>query len=245
MVQVVELAVIGVAALLTSVLSAVAGLGGGIILLLVLAQFFVPAVAIPLQSGVQFVANGSRALMIRGDISWPAVGWSTVLVFPGALLGVRVATALPEDVMRVVLGVFVLIVAWRPSLLRWHDGRPLPSQAMLPVGGAAGFVNATAGASGPFTAPFFRAVTATHTAFVATSAASQVIAHTSKLGAYSLADFRLTDHLDVVVVGAVAVTVGSRIGTRLLGRASPEQLELVFRVVLTVLALRLIVGAVV
>ncbi|MEM8902416.1 MAG: TSUP family transporter [Actinomycetota bacterium] len=239
-----ELVVIGVAALVTSVLSAVAGLGGGIILLLVLAQFFAPAVAIPLQSGVQFVANGSRALMIRSDISWPAVGWSTVLVFPGALLGVRVATALPEDGLRVLLGVFVLVVGWRPSLLRWRGRRALSTRAMLPVGGVAGFINATAGASGPFTAPFFRAVTATHTAFVATAAASQVIAHTSKIGAYSLADFRLADHLDVIVVGAVAVTVGSRIGVRLLGRASPEQLELVFRIVLTALAVRLIVGAI-
>ena len=55
----------------------------------------------------------------------------------------------------------------------------------------------------------------------------------------------MTDHLDVIVVGAVAVTIGSRIGTALLGRASPEQLETVFRVVLTALALRLIAGAVV
>ncbi|MEO1064157.1 MAG: sulfite exporter TauE/SafE family protein [Actinomycetota bacterium] len=240
----VELVVIAVAAVSTSVLSAVAGLGGGIILLVVLAQFFAPATAIPLQSAVQFVANGSRAAMIRDEISWPAVGWSTVLVFPGALLGVRVATALPEDVMRVLLGAFVLVVGWRPSLLRWSGGRPLPDRAMLPVGGAAGFINATAGASGPFTAPFFKAVTATHTAFVATAAASQVIAHTSKLGAYSLADFRLGDHVAVIVVGAIGVTIGSRIGTRLLGRASPEQLEGLFKVVLTALALRLIVGAV-
>ena len=245
MTSAVELGVIGIAAVHTSVLSAVAGLGGGIILLLVLAQFVAPVTAIPLQSAVQFVANGSRALMIRHEIAWPAVGWSTVLVFPGALLGVQVATSLPEDVMRVVLGTFVLVLGWRPSLLRWSGGRPLPDRAMLPVGGAAGFINATAGASGPFTAPFFKAVTATHTAFVATAAASQVIAHTSKLGAYSLAEFRLGDHLPVIVVGAMGVTVGSRIGTQLLGRASPEQLDGVFKVVLTALALRLIVGAVV
>lgn len=243
MTQAAELGVIGIAAFVTSVLSAVAGLGGGIILLLVLAQFFAPVTAIPLQSAVQFVANGSRALMIRAEISWPAVGWSAVLVFPGALLGVQVATALDEDAMRVTVGLFVLVVGWRPSLLRWKGRRALPSRAMLPVGGAAGFVNATAGASGPFAAPFFKAVTVTHTAFVATAAASQVIAHTAKLSAYSLADFTISDHLGVIAVGAVAVTIGSRVGTRLLGRASPDQLEAVFRVVLTVLALRLIVGA--
>lgn len=240
----VELVIIGIASFLTAVLSAVAGLGGGLILLVVLAQFFTPLVAIPLQSAIQFAANGSRAILVRGDISWPAVGWSTLLVLPGSLLGVRLATALPTDVLRVLLALFVLLVGWRPSLLRWRGGRPLPARAMAPVGGVAGFINATVGASGPFTAPFFKAVTAGHVAYVATSAASQVIAHTAKLTAYLFADFSLLDHLDVIAVGVVAVTLGSRVGTNLLGRAEPAQLETVFRVVLTALALRLIVGAV-
>ena len=48
-----ELVIIAFAAAATAVLSALAGLGGGIILLAVLAQFFAPVVAIPIQSSTE------------------------------------------------------------------------------------------------------------------------------------------------------------------------------------------------
>jgi uncharacterized membrane protein YfcA len=236
----VDVVTIGIAALATSVLSAVAGLGGGIILLAVIAQFFAPTVAIPIQGAMQFVANGSRAALIRREISWPAVWWSSLLIFPASVLGVVVATSIPEDATRLVLGLFVLVVAWKPSLLRWRGGRPLPTRAMIGVGAASGFLNSTVGASGPVTSPFFKAVTASHVAFVATAAASQVIAHTSKIIAFTLDDFSLLDHLDVIVVGSIGVSLGSFIGTRLLGRISEERLALVFKIVLTALAVRLV-----
>lgn len=236
-----DVLVIGIAALATSVLSAIAGLGGGIILLAVIAQFFAPTVAIPIQGAVQFVSNGSRAVIVRHDIAWPAVGWSSLLILPASLVGVHVATSIPEDATRLVLATFVLVVAWRPSLVRWRGGRPLPDRAMIGVGAASGFLNSTVGASGPVTSPFFKAVTATHVAFVATAAASQVIAHTAKLISFSVDGFSLRDHAVVIAVGAGGVVVGSWIGTRLLGRTSERHLDVVFRVVLTALAARLLI----
>ena len=109
---------VGIAALLTSILSAVAGLGGGVILLLVIAQFVAPTIAIPIQGAIQLVSNGSRAAMLRSAIAWPAVGWASVLLLPATFLGVAVATSLPDDALRAVLAVFVLTLAWRPELLR-------------------------------------------------------------------------------------------------------------------------------
>lgn len=235
-----DILLIGLAALATSVLSAIAGLGGGIILLAVIAQFFAPTVAIPIQGAMQFVANGSRAILIRREISWPAVGWSSLLVFPASLLGVAVATSIPEAATQFALGIFVLVVGWKPSLLKWRGGRQLPDQAMIGVGAASGFLSSTVGASGPVTSPFFKAVTTTHIAFVATAAASQVVAHTSKIVAFTLDGFSLLDHLDVIAVGCIGVIIGSWIGTRFLGKIDEERLALVFKIVLTALALRLI-----
>lgn len=242
--DVLQVGVIGFAALATSILSAVAGLGGGIILLAVIAQFVAPTVAIPIQGAMQFVSNGSRAVLIRREISWPAVGWSSLLIFPASVLGVVVATSIPDAATRLLLGVFVLVVGWKPSLLKWRGGRPLPDRAMIGVGAASGFLNSTVGASGPVTSPFFKAVTSTHIAFVATAAASQVVAHTSKIIAFTLDGFSLAEHLDVIVVGCVGVTLGSVIGTRLLGKISDDRLAHVFKLVLTALAIRLIVQAV-
>ncbi len=234
------LVVIGLAAFATSVLSAVAGLGGGIILLATLAQFFAPTVAIPIHGGIQMASNSSRAVILRRDIRWPPVLWGSALLLPASIAGVAVATSVPESLLRAAMGAFVLVVVWRPSLLKWRGSQRLPDRAMLGVGAASGFLSATVGASGPVTSPFYKAVTASHVSFVATAAATQVIAHASKLTAFAMAEFDVAAHLDVIGVGVVGVVVG----TRLLGRVADVHLDRLFRVVLTVLGLRLIIQAI-
>ncbi|MEM7285442.1 MAG: sulfite exporter TauE/SafE family protein [Actinomycetota bacterium] len=235
-----ELIVITLAALVTAVLSAVAGLGGGIVLLAVIAQFHAPVVAIPIHGGFQLASNASRATILRSHINWSAVARASILLFPAALLGVLVATSVPEDATRIVLGAFVLVVTWRPSLLKWRGRQRPPDNVLVGVGAVSGFLSATVGASGPFTSPFFRLFTATHTAFVATAATSQVVAHAAKLGAFATEGFALSDHIGVIALGAAAVSVGSLIGTRLLGRLDESQLATVLKAVLTILAVRLI-----
>lgn len=239
-----DIVVVTLASLVTSILSAIAGLGGGIILLAVIAQFLPPTLAIPVHGGIQFVSNGSRAIILRPDISWPAIWRSTILMVPASVLGVVVASAMPVDATRLVLGVFVLATVWKPSLLRWRGTNAIGHRGLLIVGAVSGFLNTTIGASGPFTSPFFRAVTASHKAFVATAAMSQVFAHATKISSYAAFDgFRIGEHLPMIGCGAAGVVVGSMIGTRLLGRASEESLDKVFKVTLTVLAIRLIVLA--
>lgn len=238
------LVVVGIVAVLTSVLSAVAGLGGGVILLLVIAQFVAPTTAIPIQGAIQLVSNSSRAWFLRHDVAWGPVGWSSILLVPASFLGVAVATSLPEDAVRIALAVFVLVLAWRPGALRWRGGS-LPNGALVGVGGISGLLNTTVGASGPVTSPFFKAATATHVAFVATAAVTQVLAHAAKLLAFAADGWSAADHLGVIVVGSAGVVVGSRIGTHFVGRISEDRLTLLFRIVLTALAVRLLVTALV
>ncbi len=236
--------VVGIVALLTSILSAVAGLGGGVILLVVIAQFVAPTIAIPIQGAIQLASNSSRAWFLRDDVEWRPVAWSSILLLPASLVGVAVATFLPDDVVRVALAAFVLVLAWRPSLLNWRGGRQLPNQAFLGVGAASGVLNTTVGASAPVPSPFFKAVTATHVGFVATAAVAQVFAHAAKLIAFSAGGWNAADHLGVIAVGVAGVVVGSSVGTKLVGRISEDTLGSIFRVVLTALAIRLIVTAI-
>lgn len=235
--------VVAGAAVATSILSAIAGLGGGVILLAVIAQFFPTTVAIPIHGGIQLVANASRAISLRREVAWKAAGWAALPLLPASLLGAAMATAVPEHATRLVLGLFLLVLVWRPGWLRFQPADGLTNGELVGVGAVSGFLNTTVGASGPFTSPFFRAVTATHVAFVATAAASQVAAHASKLIAYGLTGFAPRDHLAIIVAGAGGAIVGTTIGTRLLGKVDDDALGVVFRTVLTLLAVRLVVQA--
>lgn len=237
-----ELIVVGAVALVTAVISALAGLGGGIILLAAIAQFQAPVVAIPIHGSIQLISNGFRGWLLRRTVNWSAVAHGSLLIVPGALLGVQVASRLPADATRVAMAVFILISVWWPSLLGWNrPGRT--ERGLIPVGALSGFLSATVGASGPVVSPFYRAVTATHQAFVATAACTQVLSHLAKLGGFALDGFAITDHLGVIGVGIGGVIVGTWIGTNLLHRADEKLLARLFRITLTVLAIRLLLLA--
>lgn len=235
--------VVAITAVLTGTLSAVAGLGGGVVLLGVLAQFFAPVTAIPIQGGIQLVSNSSRAVMLRNDINWGVVGLVSILVLPASFLGVAVATSIPEDGTRILLGVFLLAITWRPAWFRWKSNGELPSGALVGIGAASGFLNSTVGASGPFTSPFLKAATASHVAFVATAATAQILAHVSKLWAFTVEGFDYREHVPLMAVGAAGTFIGTRIGGRLLNRSGDPMLQRIFTTVLTILALRLIIRA--
>ncbi|MEM7091902.1 MAG: sulfite exporter TauE/SafE family protein [Actinomycetota bacterium] len=234
-----EVIVIGLVALVTAIISAVAGLGGGIILLAVIAQFRAPAVAIPIHGCIQLFSNGFRTFLLRDGVNWRAVAYGSVLLAPAALLGVQVATSMPEDATRIAMAIFMLIASWRPKWLGWdRPGRT--ERGLVPVGALSGFLSATVGASGPVVSPFYRAVTASHRAFVATAGCTQVLSHAAKIGGFVLDGFDLGDHLTVIGVAIAGVAVGTWIGTNLLERADERRLSQLFKLTLTVLAFRLL-----
>ncbi len=237
-----DLIVVGLVALITAIISAVAGLGGGIILLAVLAQFRVPIVAIPIHGAIQLVSNGFRTVLLRRDINWSAVAYGSILIVPAALVGVQVASSLPADATRAAMACFILIAAWRPGWLGWdRPGRT--ERGLIPVGALSGFLSATVGASGPVVSPFYRALTVSHRAFVATAGCTQVLSHLAKLGGFAIDGFNPLDEIALIAVGIGGVLVGTFIGTRLLHKANERLLAQLFRVTLTALAIRLLTVA--
>jgi len=69
-----QLGILCGAALATSVLSAVVGMAGGIVLLSVMLLFLDPLVAIPLHGAIQLVSNSSRSLIQREHVRWSFIG---------------------------------------------------------------------------------------------------------------------------------------------------------------------------
>ena len=65
-----ELCLIGVAALFGSAIAAIAGLGGGILLMAVLLQFLDPLEVVPIHGVIQLASNSSRAVILRDDVDW-------------------------------------------------------------------------------------------------------------------------------------------------------------------------------
>ena len=87
---------------LTSALTASVGLGGGLVLLVVLASFLPPLVVLPVHGVVQFGSNFGRASLLRQYIDWSITGYFLVGSILGVILAGQIFVALPADVLRAI-----------------------------------------------------------------------------------------------------------------------------------------------
>lgn len=242
----VELLVVALAAGLGAVLTAVAGLGGGILLLAVLLQFEDPAVVVPVHGVIQLASNSSRAVILRQRIEWALVMRFGALLIPAGLLGLLVAKTLPTALGRASIALFALVAVWRPGVLSSIAAKlGRGDRTFVVLGGVAGFLNIPLGVTGPAVAPFFRLRLSERTAMVATFAATQVLGHLTKVGIFGVDGFNFAEHWPLMAAGSAAVIIGSFIGTRLLGRVSEALFQWLFRCAITIVAIRLIVQAVI
>ena len=237
------LAILTLAAFLTSIVSAIIGVAGGMMLLAVMLLFVDPLVAIPLHGAVQLVSNGSRALLQRGHVKAGIVWRYSVLLVPGGVAGLALVQHLSPEFVRIMIGAFVLVATWAPHLLllgvrpRHAD----PHRRFIWLGGVIGFLNMSIGATGPFAAPFFLNLGLTRQGVVGTSAACQTLGHLSKIGLFAAAGFAFSEWLAPLGLLAGAVVIGTWVGTRLLDRVSERVFKPLFKTALSLIALRLLV----
>ena len=107
-----ELLLIGLAALIGSAVTAIAGLGGGILLLSVLLQFLTPLEAIPVHAVIQLASNSFRAFVLRKDVDWAIVGRFSLLLLPSGVAGLAVAGAFPVTLGSIFIAAFALLMVW-------------------------------------------------------------------------------------------------------------------------------------
>ena len=151
--------------------------------------------------------------------------------------------SMTADAIRAAIGVFVLVALWAPRLLLL-GARPrgLPERRrFLVLGGLAGFLNTTVGASGPMQGPFFHDMGLTRHGIVGTFAACQVLGHSVKIALFAAAGYSVVQHAPALLVLGGCVFAGTLVGSRLLERVPEPAFVALYRGALTLLALRLAV----
>ncbi|WP_436535727.1 sulfite exporter TauE/SafE family protein [Actinoplanes sp. HUAS TT8] len=228
------------AAFLLAMLSAVAGFGGGVLLLPVFTALFGLRFAVPVLTLTQLSSNGSRTWLNRPEIRWPLVGWFAAGAVPLAVAGGLLLTHAPLSPLKRALGLFLIgVVAWRRRKRR--PGRPA-DRTFAAVGAASGFGSALLGSVGPLTAPFFLAYGLTRAAYIGTEAAAALTMHFTKIAVYGAGDL-LTPR--VLFYGAAltpATLAGAWAGKRIVGRVSDHTFVLLVEAGLIVAGLLFLTG---
>jgi uncharacterized membrane protein YfcA len=214
------LAVASVATFGLAVLSAVAGFGGGVLLLPVFTALFGLRVAVPILTLTQLSSNGSRVWLNRREVRWSLVGWFAAGAVPCAVAGALLLAHAPLGPLKRLLGVFLIVVVlWRR---RNPAPRRPPAGAFAAVGAGSGLGSALLGSVGPLTAPFFLAFGLTRAAYIGTEAASALVLHLAKIAGYGAGALLTREVLLYGIALTPAALAGAWVGKRLVGRISDK-----------------------
>jgi len=227
-------------ACVTSLVTASFGVGGGVLLLVIMAQILPAQVIVPVHGIVQLGSNAGRAAMSWRKIDWRVIGAFLPGALIGSLIGSFVLIRLSPAVIYLAIAGFTLYLCWGPRL---------PRLALGPVGTASAgavttFLTLFVGATGPLVGAFLNQMSADRFRTVATFALAMSIQHSCKAAVFQLAGFDLKPWLWLIGAMIASGAVGTWIGLRLLRRFSDHHFRNIFRIVLTLLALRLIWQAV-
>ena len=231
------LALLTVACFVGSTISGLIGMAGGIFLLTVLVLMGLPLeVAIPLHAAIQFSSNTTRLIAYREHIRWPALKVFVLIALPLPIVGLQLVHVLNEDVTKAIIGVVVLFAAWAPK----GGLAQLPERAAFGIAGAlSGTLGVVIGATGPIIAPFLLREGWENEEIIATKATGQAFIHAQKIVAFGVAGYVLDDMVWQLPPLIAAVIVGTYTGKWLLQYLSKDRFRLVYRVVLSAVAIRL------
>ncbi len=224
------------ASVVTSMITASLGAGGGLLLLVLMALWVPPAAIIPVHGMIQLGSNAGRATLTWRHTDWKAMGAFFPGVLIGAGLGAWLLVDLPEHLWQLTIAVFVLYLCWGPALPKGAFG---PAGILL-ASAVTTFASLFVGATGPLVAAFIKQMHVDRFKTVATFATAMCFQHAPKAVVFGIAGFVFHEWL--VFIGAMIAFgfAGTWIGLHLLKNLQNRHFHRIFNILLTVLALRLL-----
>jgi uncharacterized protein len=223
----------------TSLITATFSLGGGTLMIAAMAWVLPPVVVVPMHGWVQLGSNAGRALVQRAHIQWHFILWVTLGSVVGALIGGRFAFLLPDRWFAALIGLFVLVTTWLPMPAFIARGRA----AQFLGGVAISALSMVVGAAGPLLAAFVRGIP-DRQQLVATHATLNALQYLFKVMVFGAMGFAFRQYLPLILMMVAAGLGGTAVGSRLLIRVPEAVFRLVFRILLSLVALGLMVQAV-
>ena len=257
-----ELALIGVVALLTSGLTLFSGFGLGTVLMPVFALFFPVPLAIAVTAIVHFANNIFKFGLMAKQADWQVVARFSVTAAIAAMAGAGLLNLFDQmpvvtsyrlggstyeiTIIKAVIGTLIMVFALLEMWPRFQELAFPPR--WLPLGGAlSGFFGGLSGNQGALRSAFLLKIGLSKEAFVATGVVSAVIVDAARLVIYGTGI--MSDHLAQsqgilapVVVGTLCAFIGSVVGKRLLQKVTMRTVQIVVAMAMLLIGSGLMAG---
>jgi uncharacterized membrane protein YfcA len=217
----------------SSFITAAFGIGGGAVMLAVLASLLPGPAIIPVHGAVQFGSNMGRAAILLRHVHRVILLPFTIGALLGVALGGVLVVQLEAALIQLGVGLFILwsVYAPPPAFLRRSAGL---------AGAVSSFLTMFFGGTGPFVAAYVRAQQLGRLSHVATHSALMTLQHLLKSLVFGLLGFAFAQYALFIVILIAVGFIGTLIGRMVLTRMEDRSFRLVLNAILTLLALRLV-----
>jgi len=221
---------------ISSAITAVTGIGGGMMLIAIMPGFLPAAAIVPVHAVVQLFANSSRALF-----GWRFLRWEFVLAFiAGSIIGGGIAASIAREInleyTPLFIAAYILFIVWGPPI---KFSKPPPGEFVV-IGAIQTGLSMLVGATGPLSQAALMARDLKRDALVVSGALMTTFTHLTKVLLFALLGFSFASYWQLILGMSVAVIVGALIGTRIRYRVPEALFRRILKWALTLLALRMI-----
>ena len=246
-----EIIILIIAAFITSSISAVLGMGGGILLLAIMA-IIIPNgyMVIALHGIIQLISNSTRTYVFKdhlknnlikefliGSLLGASIS-ALIILFLIKFYNVESASEIKVDFLKPMIGFFII---W--YLFLKGPKKKKEAKSFIKVGSISGLSSIFIGATGPLIAPFFLDSNLNKENIIANKAACQMITHLTKIPLF-LFFFNVNyfNEYKLLVPLIIAVFIGTNFGKKILSFIPEKIFIKIFKSALFLIALKLILS---
>lgn len=224
-------------AFISSAITGITGVGGGMVLVAILPSFLSSSLIIPVHGMTQLFSNISRAYFGYKDIYTKALPKYLL----GSLLGVSISYSfllyLSFTYIPLFIAVYILLSLWSKKFTSFMKR----FESYFILGLLQSGLSLVVGATGAMSMPRLIRDCKDNNQILVTIATLSAITHFLKILVFIILGFSFFEHLNLVLFMIIGAVLGSYIGSKLRSYFDQEKLLFIMKIILTFLSIKTII----
>lgn len=230
--------ILGIITFLTSGMTAVLGVGGGMILIAIMPSFLTASTLIPIHGVNQWASNFSRAVFAYKDIQFRVIPMFVLGSLGGVLCISVVIYFISLNYVPIFIGLYILLSLHS----KYFNEKIKKFESYFIIGFFQTGLSMVVGATGPLSMTLLLKDFDNKDKVIVTQAALMSLTHLFKIIAYIFFGFVFFDYLSIMLAMMIGSILGSFIGTKFRQKTDAEKFKKILKILLTLLAIKAIMS---
>ncbi|WP_434567043.1 TSUP family transporter [Vibrio chagasii] len=230
--------VLGITSFFTSMIAGIFGFGGGMLLIAIMPNFMHPSLVIPIHGVTQLASNTSRMLFSLKNVIWAFMPKFLIGSLVGMFAFGSLLTQFSFEYLPLGIGLYILLNLWSKRFSKFISR----FESFYIIGFLQTGLGLFVGAPGPLAITVLSKKLESKDEIVATGSMFMTISHLAKIPVYYALTTSLFEHVPVVIAMVMGSILGSFVGTKLRVAADNKKLITVIKVLISLLAVKMLVS---